>query len=83
MRSDVALLRQVTPHWFRHRLATVMLATGDIRSAMEQGGWEDSRSLLGYAHDVPQRRRALILAMDAPDQTTKDDITLIRARVRN
>jgi hypothetical protein len=60
-----------------------MLATGDIRSAMEQGGWQDSRSLLGYSHDVPQRRRALISAMDGPEQTKKDEITLTRARMRS
>src|SRR5262249_50299510 len=59
-RSDIALLGQLTPHWFRHLLATTMLASGDLRSTMEQGGWLDARSVMGYSHDVPQRRRALV-----------------------
>jgi integrase len=66
MRADLVLLRQVTPHWFRHLLATTMLATGDIRSTMEQGIWRDVRSVIGYAHDVPERRRALVASLIAP-----------------
>jgi site-specific recombinase XerD len=63
--GDIALLSKVTPHWFRHRLATVL--AHDPRAGMEQGGWLDYRSFIGYTHDVPQRRRALVAAMDAPD----------------
>jgi len=33
---------------------------------MEQGGWLDMRSVLGYTHDVPSRRRALVGRMLAP-----------------
>jgi hypothetical protein len=36
------------------------LASGDLRSTMEQGGWLDARSVMGYSHDVSQRRRALV-----------------------
>ena len=64
--SDIQLLLQLTPHWFRHLLATNLLASGDLRSAMEQGGWLDARSILGYSHDVPSRRRALVGALPAP-----------------
>jgi site-specific recombinase XerD len=65
--ADIALLGQLTPHWFRHLLATTMMAEGDLRSTMEQGGWLDMRSVLGYTHDVPRRRRALVGQMPAPN----------------
>ena len=61
-REDCRLLRRVTQHWFRHMLATRM--RHDIRAAMAQGGWRDERSLLGYIHDVPEARRAIIAAFD-------------------
>jgi hypothetical protein len=66
-RSDIELLRQLTPHWFRHQLATTMQSSGDLTSTMEQGGWLDARSVLGYTHDVPERRRAVVAALPAPD----------------
>jgi hypothetical protein len=62
-RADVRLLRKVTQHWFRHLLATRM-AHLDLRSTMDQGGWDDHRSVLGYVHDVPERRRALVAQFD-------------------
>ena len=67
MRADLELLAQLTPHWFRHLLATNFLASGDLRATMEQGGWRDVRSVMGYAHDVPQRWRALVAALAAPN----------------
>jgi hypothetical protein len=30
------------------------------RAAMEQGGWHDIRSVIGYSHDVPEYRRQLV-----------------------
>ena len=65
-RSDIALLTQLTPHWFRHLLATTMVGLGDLQAAMDQGGWLDVRSVMGYSHDVPDRRRAVVAAMPAP-----------------
>ena len=76
-RSDIELLRQLTPHWFRHQLATTMQSSGDLTSTMEQGGWLDARSVLGYTHDVPERRRAVVAAMPAPD-TLPNVTTLTR-----
>jgi hypothetical protein len=64
--GDIALVAQLTPHWFRHLLATTMLASGDLRSTMEQGGWTDPRSVYRYSHDVPARRRQLVGQMAAP-----------------
>jgi integrase len=63
-RADAQLLRSVTQHWFRHMLASRMLRDGDIRAAMEQGGWLDMRSVIGYAHDVPEFRRSVVSKFD-------------------
>ncbi|MBO9457922.1 tyrosine-type recombinase/integrase [Labrenzia sp. R5_0] len=62
--ADAALLRSVTQHWFRHMLASRMLRDGDIRAAMEQGGWLDPRSVIGYTHDVPEFRRRVVSNFD-------------------
>jgi len=63
-KDQCALLAQITPHWFRHHLATFMLSNGaDIRSVMEQGGWRSMDVVLGYAHDVPEQRRAHVNRM--------------------
>lgn len=61
--ADAGLIAKVTQHWFRHRLATIMLRK-DPRAAMDQGGWLDLRSLMGYAHDVPEHRQAIVEAAD-------------------
>jgi hypothetical protein len=53
----------VTQHWFRHRLATLMLGK-DPRATMEQGGWLDMRSVIGYSRDVPEYRRQPVAEMD-------------------
>jgi hypothetical protein len=54
--ADAVLLGRVTQHWIRHMLATRLLRK-DPRAAMEQGGWLDIRSVIGYAQDVPEHRR--------------------------
>jgi hypothetical protein len=78
--ADIGLLAQLTPHWFRHLLATTMMAEGDLRSTMEQGGWRDVRSVLAYAHDVPIRRRALVCQMPAPmPLDTRSDTRVVNA----
>lgn len=64
--SDLELLDDLTPHWFRHLLATEYVATGDLRSGMEQGGWLHLKSLLSYAHDIPEHRRSIVVARPAP-----------------
>lgn len=61
--ADAVLLGRVTQHWFRHLLATRLLRL-DPRAAMEQGGWLDIRSVIGYAQDVPAHRRQLVVDMD-------------------
>lgn len=59
--ADAAVMRKVTQHWFRHMLATEIMATaGDPRAVMEQGGWLDIRSVMGYTHDIPEHRRRLV-----------------------
>jgi hypothetical protein len=61
--ADAVLLGRVTQHWFRHMLATRLIRK-DPRAAMEQGGWLDIRSVIGYAQDVPEHRRQLVVDMD-------------------
>jgi hypothetical protein len=61
--SDAVLLGKMTQHWFRHRLATILVRQ-DPRGAMEQGGWLDIRSVMGYAHDVPEHRARLVAEAD-------------------
>jgi integrase len=61
--ADAALIGKVTQHWFRHRLATLWLRR-DPRAAMEQGGWLDIRSIMGYSHDAPEFRRQVADELD-------------------
>jgi integrase len=68
--TDVRLMRQVTQHWFRHLLATTMMALkASVRDGMDQGGWLTVESYMAYAHDVPEMRRAVVerLPMPAPE----------------
>lgn len=62
-KADAELIGKVTQHWFRHMLATKLLRR-DARTAMEQGGWLDVRSVMGYSHDAPEYRRRLVREMD-------------------
>jgi site-specific recombinase XerD len=57
-KDQAALVASVTQHWFRHKLATALRR--DLQAAMEQGGWRDVDSVMGYIHDVPVERRRLI-----------------------
>lgn len=62
-RADADLIGKITQHWFRHRLATLWIRR-DPRAAMEQGGWLDIRSMMGYAQDVPEFRRQVATDLD-------------------
>jgi integrase len=67
--ADRQLMRQVTQHWFRHLLATTMMALqAPVRVGMDQGGWLTVESFMAYAHDVPEVRRAVVdqLPIGAP-----------------
>jgi Phage integrase family len=61
--ADAALLGRVTQHWFRHLLATRLIRS-DPRATMEQGGWLDIRSVMGYVQDVAEHRRRLVIDLD-------------------
>lgn len=61
--SDAELVGKITQHWFRHRLATLLMRR-DPRTAMAQGGWLDPRSVMGYSHDVPEYRRQVVAELD-------------------
>jgi len=72
-KDQAALVAEVTQHWFRHKLATEMMSrTGDLRAVMEQGGWRDVDSVMGYIHDVPARRRELIDTLPIGDTRHPD-----------
>jgi hypothetical protein len=66
--TDMRLVRLVTQHWFRHLLATTMLAMGQLRTAMDQAGWRDVHSVMAYAHDVPDHRRRIVGDLPIGDQ---------------
>jgi integrase len=69
--AEATLVAQVTPHWFRHNLATTLLASGsDLRSIMSQGGWETMESVQTYTHQVPRRQRDAVNALAAPPATS-------------
>jgi site-specific recombinase XerC len=61
-RAAHRLIGRVTQHWFRHMLATRF--RGDIKGAMEQGGWIDERSVMGYTLDAPEHRRKVVASFD-------------------
>jgi hypothetical protein len=68
VRADHRLLGRITQHWFRHLLATRM--RGDIRAAMDQGGWVDERSVMGYTHDLHEHRRRIVNDLDKATDTS-------------
>jgi hypothetical protein len=78
---DAVLLGRVTQHWFRHLLATRLLRR-DPRAAMEQGGWLDIRSVIGYAQDVPAHRRQLVADMDDLNAAPAHRVNAPRTRRR-
>jgi site-specific recombinase XerD len=74
-KDQARLVGSVTQHWFRHLLATTMQAKGDLRSVMEQGGWRDVQSVIGYTHDVPSHRRQLVDALPIGPQSDAPEIS--------
>jgi len=71
--ADLRLMRQVTQHWFRHLLATMMMALkASVRDGMDQGGWLTVESYMAYAHDVPEMRRAIVDRLPIPAAAKKD-----------
>ncbi len=67
LRDAHRLIGRVTQHWFRHLLATNL--RGDLRAAMDQGGWIDERSVMSYTIDVPAHRRELINRLEDGTET--------------
>lgn len=82
--ADAELVLKVTQHWFRHMLAQKLLRR-DPRAAMEQGGWLDIRSVMGYSHDAPEYRRQLVVEADdlSPAAKRKPRGSSIVARFRH
>jgi hypothetical protein len=57
--DDERILRAITQHWMRHKLATE-LGRVDLRAAMKQGGWLDLRSVQGYLIEDAEFQRAAV-----------------------
>lgn len=74
VREQAFLLSQVTQHWFRHMLADTLLKNGaDIRTVMEQGGWLDPKSVMGYTRDVADHRRRMVNNLPLGTSLTRED----------
>ena len=70
--NDIKLMRHVTQHWFRHLLATTMMAVrAPVRVGMDQGGWLTVESYMAYAHDVPEVRRQVVDQLPIGTPTAK------------
>lgn len=70
--ADRRLMGQVTQHWFRHLLATTMMALqAPVRVGMDQGGWLTVESFMAYAHDVPEVRRQIVDQLPIPARATR------------
>lgn len=81
--ADASLIGQITPHWFRHLLATKMLhsTNGDLGTTAAQMGWADFRSAMGYVMDVPAHRHQVIDGLDFGENTPPSaDTFLTRTR---
>ncbi len=70
--ADMKLMRKITQHWFRHLLATTMMALrASVRDGMDQGGWLTVESYMAYAHHVPDVRRAVVEQLPLPAVTNE------------
>lgn len=59
------VVRQATPHWFRHNAASHMYAKGrDDSAVMDHVGWEDPRMAKRYRHNSPERGKGLANSLD-------------------
>ncbi|KWV48383.1 hypothetical protein AS156_18035 [Bradyrhizobium macuxiense] len=68
--DDLTLMQRITQHWLRHKFATEA-GRKDMRAAMAQGGWRDSRSIVGYFIPDGEYQRQVVEERGAPrgDQT--------------
>jgi site-specific recombinase XerD len=65
--AEADLVALVTPHWFRHNMATRMLVAGvDLKTIMQQGGWLTIESVIGYMHVPVDHQRAKVNLLIPP-----------------
>lgn len=57
--DDIRLLGQITQHWLRHKFATDV-GRRDLQAAKRQGGWRNTRSILGYLIDDAEYQREIV-----------------------
>lgn len=74
VKDRARLIGQITQHWFRHLLADAMLKAGaDIRTVMNQGGWLDQKSVIGYSRDVEEYRRQKVNQLPIVGSSDQDE----------
>jgi hypothetical protein len=72
--DDLKLLARITQHWLRHKFATEA-GRRDMKAAMAQGGWRDSRSIIGYLIPDAEYQRRTIEERGAPGQSAETGTT--------
>jgi hypothetical protein len=63
--DDLKLLESITQHWLRHKFATEA-GRQDLKAAMKQGGWRDTRSIVGYLIPDAEYQRQIVEKRGAP-----------------
>jgi hypothetical protein len=69
--DDLKLLKSITQHWLRHKFATEA-GREDLKAAMKQGGWRDSRSIAGYLIPDAEYQRKIIEDRGVPLGSAQD-----------
>jgi hypothetical protein len=64
--DDLNLLARITQHWLRHKFATEA-GRKDMKAAMAQGGWRDSRSIVGYLIPDAEYQRGMVEERGSPN----------------
>ncbi len=68
--DDLAMLKRITQHWLRHKFATDV-GRRDLFAAKKQGGWKDTRSILGYLIDDAEYQRKIVEERGSPGADRK------------
>jgi hypothetical protein len=64
--DDLKLFARITQHWLRHKFATEA-GRKDLKAAMAQGGWRDSRSIVGYLIPDAEYQRGMVEERGSPN----------------
>lgn len=68
--DDLQLLAKITQHWFRHKLATdLSKSRSGFKGAKNQGGWRDTRSVIGYLIEDTELQRQSVEERGSPQES--------------